>query len=174
MSQQCVPRVKLVTIGDSMTGKSCLVKRFCEGKFYDRFKPTIGIDYGTRKFPYKQQKISVDFWDMSGHHEFEEIRCEFYGDTQICFFVFDCSDKESFANLQNWIDETRKYKMPKDAVKYVVCNKVDSRYRVISAEQANEWCEEHSSECLRYHETSSKSGRGVQELFASVFEEFLK
>lgn len=120
-----VPRIKLLTIGDSMVGKSCIVKRFCEGKFYDRFKPTIGIDYGTRKFEYNDKKyIKIDFWDMSGNHEFEEIRKEFYDNVQICFIVFDCSDKESFDHLKKWLNEAKKYQMSTDAIIYIVANKV--------------------------------------------------
>ena len=81
--EERIPRIKLVTIGDSMVGKSCIVKRFCESKFYDRFKPTIGIDYGTRKFLHRQRSIKLDFWDMSGHDEFEDVRAEFYDNAQI-------------------------------------------------------------------------------------------
>eukprot|EP01083_Nonionella_stella_P187202 687301_1 len=174
MAQKSIPRIKLLTIGDSMVGKSCIVKRFCEEKFYDRFKPTIGIDYGTKKFKYADKEIKIDFWDMSGNDEFEEVRKEFYDNTQICFVVFDCADKESFDNLQKWINEARKYEMPSNAIVYIVCNKIDTRCRVISKELATEWCETHKSNNFRYYETSAKSGEGIQDIFNSVFEIFLK
>merc|ERR1712129_687326 len=153
-------------------GKSCIIKRFCESKFYDRFKPTIGIDYGTKGFLHgktNKQSIKVDFWDMSGHEEFEEVRAAFYKNTQICLLVFDCSDKESFANLDKWIKEATKYQMPSSADVYLLCNKVDSRYRVISADQAKEWIANKKSYNIKYVETSAKSGQGVQDLFASIF-----
>ena len=157
-----------------MTGKSCLVKRFCEKKFYDRFKPTIGIDYGTRKFTHHGNEMSIDFWDMSGHREFEEIRKEFYDNVQVCLLVFDCTDQETFDNLDQWLKETKKYEMTTEAVKYVVCNKVDSRYRGISTDQAKEWCYHHEpADTFKYFETSSKSGKGVEEMFTSVFRQFL-
>ena len=171
--KEIIPRIKLLTIGDSMVGKSCIVKRFCEGKFYDRFKPTIGIDYGTRKFKYKDKGyIRLDFWDLSGNHQFIDIRKEFYDNVQICFIIFDCSDKESFDNLNKWKMEAQKYEMPSNAIKYLICNKIDSRYRVISADQAKEWCDNDNSNKFRYYETSAKSGQGIEELFASVFEMF--
>ena len=87
--------------------------------------------------------------------------------------VFDCSDAESFANLQKWMNEAKKYKMPSDTIVYIVSNKVDTRYRVISADEAKEWCAINKSNKLKYFETSSKSGQGVQELFASVFDSYL-
>lgn len=174
MTQETIPRIKLLTIGDSMVGKSCIVKRFCEGKFYDRFKPTIGIDYGTRKFKYRDDKyIKIDFWDMSGNDEFIDVRKEFYDNVQICFIIFDCSDKESFDNIKKWHREAQRYEMPSDAIIYVICNKIDSRYRVISTDRAKEWCEINESDDFRYYETSAKSGEGIEELFNSVFETFL-
>lgn len=170
---ETIERIKLLTIGDSMVGKSCIVKRFCEKKFYNRFKPTIGIDYGTRKFKYKEKGyIKVDFWDMSGNDEFIDIRKEFYDNVQVCFIIFDCSDKDSFDNLNKWKMETQKFEMPSNAVLYLICNKIDSRYRVISTDQAKEWCDNNKSDNFKYHEISAKSGEGIEELFDSVFELF--
>ena len=43
-------RIKILSMGDAKTGKSCLIKRFCEGRFLDDYIPTIGIDYGVKGF----------------------------------------------------------------------------------------------------------------------------
>ncbi|CAJ1006112.1 putative Ras of Complex, Roc, domain of DAPkinase/Ras family [Leishmania naiffi] len=43
------PRLKLLAIGDVGVGKSCLIKRYCEGRFVTKYIPTIGIDFGVRK-----------------------------------------------------------------------------------------------------------------------------
>ena len=42
------PRLKVVSLGATASGKSCLVKRFCEGRFVSRYVPTIGADYGVK------------------------------------------------------------------------------------------------------------------------------
>ena len=76
-------RTKVLTVGDSLTGKSCIVKRFCEKKFYTKYKPTIGIDYGVKTFTFDKHTLKVDFWDVSGHPEFADIRQEFFENTQI-------------------------------------------------------------------------------------------
>ena len=172
--EEIIPRIKLITIGDNMVGKSCIIKRFCESKFYDRYKATIGIDYGVKQFEYKNKKIKIDFWDMSGNKYFKEIRKEFYQNTQICFIVFDCSDIQSFNNLQKWINETKEFNMPNNTQIYVISNKIDNRHKLISNDQVQEWLKSNNEfNNFKYFQTSSKSGYGIQELFQSVFKLFL-
>lgn len=43
------PRVKILTVGNAGVGKSCLIKRYCEGRFVAKYIPTIGIDYGVKR-----------------------------------------------------------------------------------------------------------------------------
>lgn len=41
-------RLKIITMGNSATGKSCIVKRYCEERFISKYISTIGIDYGVK------------------------------------------------------------------------------------------------------------------------------
>ena len=40
-------------------GKSCLIKRYCEGRFVSKYITTIGVDYGVKKMNLKGRKIAV-------------------------------------------------------------------------------------------------------------------
>jgi GTPase SAR1 family protein len=42
-------RVRIVMVGSERSGKSCLIKRYCEKRFVSKYLPTIGIDYGATK-----------------------------------------------------------------------------------------------------------------------------
>ena len=42
-------RVRIVMVGAEKTGKSCLIKRYCEKRFVSKYMATIGIDYGATK-----------------------------------------------------------------------------------------------------------------------------
>lgn len=48
-------RVKIVTAGDENTGKSCLIKRYCENQFVKAYIPSIGIDYGCRDYIHQDE-----------------------------------------------------------------------------------------------------------------------
>ena len=39
----------MVMVGSERSGKSCLIKRYCEKRFVAKYLPTIGIDYGATK-----------------------------------------------------------------------------------------------------------------------------
>ena len=51
-----------------------------------KYKPTIGVDYGVKTFTFNKEKLKIDFWDVSGHPEFADIRQEFFENTQIVCF----------------------------------------------------------------------------------------
>ena len=59
-------------------GKSCLIKKYCEEKFVERYICTIGIDYGVKKLKVKGQQVNINFFDMSGNEDYKMIRTEFY------------------------------------------------------------------------------------------------
>ena len=70
--------IKIISVGDSLTGKSCLIKRYCEGKFVQRYITTIGVDYGVKKMKIKDQLVSINFFDISGDDDYLDIRKKFY------------------------------------------------------------------------------------------------
>ena len=66
--------IKIISVGDTLTGKSCLIKRYCEGKFVQRYITTIGVDYGVKKIKIKDKLICINFFDISGDDDYTEIR----------------------------------------------------------------------------------------------------
>lgn len=102
-------KVKVISLGSLSVGKTCLIKRFCEDRvdefryeisskqFVSKYASTIGIDYGVKQVSIQGRDIKVNFWDLSGHEEFLEIRNEFYKDTQgVIKFQFHNLKRGSF------------------------------------------------------------------------------
>ncbi|KNC52020.1 RJL family GTPase [Thecamonas trahens ATCC 50062] len=158
-------RIKILSMGSGGVGKSCLIKRYCEGRFVGKYISTIGVDYGVKTVPYDNYDLKVNFWDLSGHPEFFDVRNEFYRDTQGAMLVFDVSSRSSFADLEAWIREAEQYGAG-DAQIIVVGNKVDLD-RTVSAKEGKAWARAHGYE---YFEASAKSGEGVDDIFEHLFE----
>lgn len=59
-------KVKIISLGNSETGKSCIIKRYCEKRFVQKYLQTIGIDYGVTKVNIKDRELKVNIFDMSG------------------------------------------------------------------------------------------------------------
>jgi DnaJ family protein C protein 27 len=51
-------------------------------QFVSRYICTIGVDYGVKSVMVDGCEVKVNFWDLSGHPEFFEVRNEFYKDAQ--------------------------------------------------------------------------------------------
>jgi DnaJ family protein C protein 27 len=164
-------RIKIISIGSGGCGKSCLIKRYCEERFVSKYIATIGIDYGVKPVNIDGDDVRVNFWDMSGHPEFFEIRNEFYKDAQGCILVYDASSRESFEELDSWLNEATKYGAnPRDVVIILVCNKTDKK-RQVSEDEGREFA---ASRNLAYFETSASSGQNVHEMFNFLFQSVMR
>lgn len=163
-------RVKVISIGNSEVGKSCIIKRYCEKRFVPKYLQTIGIDYGVTKVSLKDRDIKVNIFDMSGHVVFHEVRNEFYKDTQGAILVFDVTDRASFESLDDWINEMKHdldlTNNTIDNVIFAICgNKIDKGKRVVEELEAKMWAHMKG---YHYFETSASSGAGINEMFESL------
>lgn len=126
------PRIKLLAVGGVGVGKSCVIKRYCEGRFVAKYIPTIGIDFGVKKVDVNKAAVMqhrqsagtaaalsassaipaavrVNFWDGSGDDDYREIRNEFYDAAQGVLLVYDVRNPQSFADLNRWWEELTLY-----------------------------------------------------------------
>ena len=167
-------RIKVLSMGSASSGKSCLIKRYCEERFVSKYIATIGVDYGVK--PVKLDRLGdfrINFWDLSGHPEFFEVRNEFYKDTQGCLLVYDVTDRDSFEQCDAWLVEASKYGATPSEITIALCaNKIDKRKeQVVSEEEGKQWA---SSRGVTYFETSALSGANVQEMFEYLFREIVR
>jgi len=159
--------IKVLSIGDPECGKSCLIKRYCEGRFVQRYIATIGVDYGVKKMTVQGRKTHVNFFDLSGQNDYAEIRAEFFKESQGVLMVFEVNDRKTFAGLTRWEREAKSNGLDLASVQVVVCgNKTDLPGREVNTSEGNKWA---SSRGYQYVETSANSGDGVSEVFDGLF-----
>jgi DnaJ family protein C protein 27 len=160
-------RIKILSMGDCATGKSCLIKRYCEERFVAKYISTIGIDYGVKPTSLSGRDIRVNFWDMSGSESFFEVRNEFYKDASGAILVYDVANRTTFDSLPAWLEEARKYGAGNDIPIILVANKVDKRRTVMEAEGVAF----AAANGLTHWETSAQSGANCNDLFEALFKE---
>jgi DnaJ family protein C protein 27 len=158
-------KLKLISLGSDCSGKSCLIKRYCEDRFFPKYVPTIGVDYGVKRVLFAGKDLRLHFWDLSGRPEFPEVRNEFYKDTQGCILVVDATSRGSFDALEAWIKEAQKFGAP-PAMPIVVCiNKIDAPARIVTLAEVKRWADPKGYPVI---ETSAESGAGVKQAFESL------
>ena len=122
-------RIKILSLGPSACGKSCIIKRYCEEKFTQEYISTIGIDYGVKLVSSNKSEIRFNFWDTAGDDVYFDIRNEFYKDTHIALLVYDVSLSDTFQNLTRWYEELLNYtEHPAQVI--IIGNKIDKTRQV--------------------------------------------
>ncbi|TTB12809.1 Ras-related protein Rab-13 [Bagarius yarrelli] len=94
---------KLLLIGDSGVGKTCLIIRFAEDNFNSTYISTIGIDFKVKTIEVEGKKIKLQVWDTAGQERFKTITTAYYRGAMGIILVYDITDEKSFENIQNWM-----------------------------------------------------------------------
>lgn len=152
-------KMKIILVGDSGVGKTCLLAKYLTpgARFPSAPKPTIGIDYASKRMDVQNVPTYVHFWDLSGDEIYIEVRNEFYPEANGIVLCYDCSNRESFDHLQNWIDEGSKYNADW-ATSIVVGCKSDAQI-VVQKDQAAAFAKKFNTSAFQ---VSAKSGNGVE------------
>jgi len=153
---------KILLIGDSGVGKSCLLLRFADDSWTDSHISTIGVDFKIKTLNCDQKVIKLQIWDTAGQERFRTITSSYYRGAQGIILVFDCTDMESFNNVKQWLGEIDRYAC-ENVNKLLVGNKTDLvQGRVVDKSVAQEFADSMS---IPYIETSAKNATGVEDAF---------
>eukprot|EP01114_Cavostelium_apophysatum_P003053 TRINITY_DN1278_c0_g1_i1.p1 TRINITY_DN1278_c0_g1~~TRINITY_DN1278_c0_g1_i1.p1 ORF type:complete len:218 (+),score=42.31 TRINITY_DN1278_c0_g1_i1:120-773(+) len=157
--------IKLLLIGDSGVGKSCLLLRFSEDSFAPSFITTIGIDYKIRTIELDGKKIKLQIWDTAGQERFRTITTAYYRSAMGVLLVYDVTDDKSFANIKNWIRNIEQH-ASENINKVLVGNKCDLvDKRIIDTARGKSLADEFK---IAFFETSAKNSINVEEAFISL------
>jgi len=153
---------KLLLIGDSGVGKSCLLLRFADDTYTQSYISTIGVDFKIRTIELEGKTCKLQIWDTAGQERFRTITSSYYRGAHGIIIVYDCTDKESFQNVKHWISEIDKY-ANEQVKKLLVGNKCDlSSKKLVSYDEGRELAE---SLGISFLETSAKNSHNVEQSF---------
>jgi small GTP-binding protein len=153
---------KLLIVGNSGVGKTCLLLRFDQGSFTPNFLPTMGIDFRIKEVEVEGQMCKLHVWDTAGQDKFHTITRAYYRGAHGVIFAYDVTNKKSFEAVGTWMENVRQY-APESIKKILVATKTDlGASRKVSSETGKEFADKNG---LDFFETSSKTGENVNEAF---------
>ncbi|KAG8651307.1 ras-related protein RABE1a isoform X1 [Manihot esculenta] len=158
--------IKLLLIGDSGVGKSCLLLRFSDGSFTTSFITTIGIDFKIRTVELDGKRIKLQIWDTAGQERFRTITTAYYRGAMGILLVYDVTDESSFNNIRNWICNIEQHATD-NVNKVLVGNKadMDESKRAVPTSNGKALADEYG---IKFFETSAKTNLNVDEVFFSI------
>merc|ERR1711934_836535 len=124
--------IKLLLIGDSGVGKSCLLCRYSDDVFNSNFITTIGIDFKIRTIELDGAKIKLQIWDTAGQERFRTITQAYYRGAMGILLVYDVTDDKSFNNIRTWMRNIEQHANT-EVVKVLLGNKCDMNSRRVSS-----------------------------------------
>ncbi|KAJ7558243.1 hypothetical protein O6H91_04G030200 [Diphasiastrum complanatum] len=156
---------KLLLIGDSGVGKSCLLLRFADDSYLESYISTIGVDFKIRTVELDGKSIKLQIWDTAGQERFRTITSSYYRGAHGIIVVYDVTDQESFNNVKQWLNEIDRYASD-NVNKLLVGNKNDlTAKKVVDYETAKAFADEIG---IPFLETSAKNATNVEQAFMTM------
>lgn len=157
--------IKLLLIGDSGVGKSCLLLRFSDDQFTPSFITTIGIDFKIKTIELDGKRIKLQIWDTAGQERFRTITTAYYRGAMGILLIYDVCDELSFQNINNWIRNIEQHAAA-SVDQVLIGNKADMRdNKRITTEQGQTLADQHH---IKFFECSAKTNLMVVEAFTSI------
>lgn len=156
---------KLLLIGDSGVGKSCLLLRFAHDTYTESYISTIGVDFKIRTIDLDGKTIKLQIWDTAGQERFRTITSSYYRGAHGIIVVYDCTDQETFNNVKQWLEEIDRYACD-NVNKLLVGNKCDLHTKkVVDYTTAKEYADQLG---IPFLETSAKNAMNVEQAFMTM------
>ena len=123
---------KIIVIGDSSVGKSCLTTQAVRNKFIDFYQTTVGFEFLTFNLRINTNVVKLQVWDTCGQEVYKSLISNFYRNSSLALIVYAINNRNSFEHAEIWLNELKNKSNPKVRI-FLVGNKCDlENTRVVS------------------------------------------
>ena len=155
---------KIIVIGNSGVGKSCLTLKATQDIFKEDFASTIGFQFFSFHVKINDIVFKLQIWDTCGQEIYRSLITNFYRSTALAIICYSVNDRKSFEEAEIWLKQVKMNSDP-DCKVFLIANKIDLPNRVVTSEEGMKYKKDNDFEC--YMETSAKTGVNVRELFVN-------
>ncbi|XP_069065005.1 ras-related protein Rab-15 isoform X2 [Pleurodeles waltl] len=167
MAKQYDVLFRLLLIGDSGVGKTCLLCRFTDNEFHSSHISTIGVDFKMKTIDVDGIKVRIQIWDTAGQERYQTITKQYYRRAQGIFLVYDITSERSYQHIMKWASDVDEY-APDGVQKILIGNKADeSQKRQVGADQGLKLAKEYG---MDFFETSACTNINIKESFTRLTE----
>ena len=164
---------KIVLIGDASTGKSSLLRRYCENTFDENYKCTVGVDFQIKILKINEKIVKLQIWDTAGQERFKTMTKTYYRNARACLIVYDLTRRETFDHVKVWAEQYMQDNPGKNNSVIILGNKKDLKdRRQVSLREGETLANEIG--CLFKEVSAKEGGDEIEELFYNMTESLLE
>ena len=153
---------KIIVIGDSGVGKSCLSSKAVKDTFEEFYQATVGFEFLTFNLRLDQTAIKLQIWDTCGQEIYRSLITNFYRNSSLAVLVYAIDNAESFQNASSWLIDLKRQANP-DVKVFLVGNKCDlEEKRQVTKDEAENFRKENNIDL--FFETSAKTGYNAKNI----------
>jgi Ras-related protein Rab-5C len=163
--------MKLVLVGNTSVGKTCIAKMATTGAFADDSTPTLGATYVSKLVRLGNTEVRLQIWDTAGQERYRGMTPMYFRGAHVAIVAYAVTDSESFDGVDTWITSLRD-NADAQIILFLVGNKCDLEdQRAVSSETGQKKATELSAV---FYEVSAKTGDRVEDLFLDIAKSFLE
>ena len=164
---------KVVLIGDSSVGKSCVLLQFIDRRFQPVYDLTIGVEFGSRVVTTPDKTpVRLKVWDTAGQEVFRSMTRSYYRGASVVILMYDVTRRDTLIRIVQWLQEIAGVVHP-CCVLALVGNKLDlHQQRQVSTEEGQQFARKHGISL--FFETSAKLDIGIDPMFRCLVEESVR
>ena len=167
---------KIIFIGDSGVGKSCLTSKAVKNNFEEYYQATVGFEFLTFNMKIDKTVIKLQIWDTCGQEIYKSLISNFYRNSSLAIIVYSIDSRESFEHAEAWLNELKSQANP-DVRIFLVGNKADlEESRQVFKEEGIKYKNEKNLDV--FMETSAKTGYNARNVLIEatkvLYKDFLK
>jgi len=165
----------VLLVGESWTGKTCILSRINKNEFELNSFGTLGAAYVIKSFEdINGHNITAEIWDICGRRAYWHLAEKSARGAIGVVVVYDIANRESFDNTLYWLNQARTV-ADSSAVYLLVGNKSDvddSLLREVSFQEGMAMAEKLG--VSSFVETSALDGTGIKEAFDGLLSAIVK
>lgn len=162
---------KILIVGDSHVGKSCMLTRYVDDSFTESYAVTIGVDFRIRTIELNKKVIKIQIWDTAGQDRFRSIVTSYYKGSNGIILAYSIDSRESFNQITQWINDCERY-ASENVCKILVGTKTDlDKNRTVTKLEGDELAKKLG---IPFIEISSKLNTNVELAFETLMKGMLK
>jgi len=162
--------IKLLMLGNSNVGKTCIMRRFIDDSFSPFVISSIAIDFTIKTITIEGKIVKLQIWDTAGQERYQSMARFYYRGAMGIVLVYDITDMQSFCSIPKWVRDIEEYSAS-NVKKILIGNKCDNdKGRLVTFEEGKHLASKYN---MGFYEMSAKKDVNVSKSFVTICQEII-